>query len=166
MVTMPLEQFWIWLEMREISMHIGGTWWFPLLHSLHVLSVCLMFAMLLMLDLRLMGVAARRYTVSQLSADHLPWVFVLFVIAMLTGVSLFITRAANHVQNIAFQWKMVLLILAGLNMLVFYQYVHRSVASWGAAGRPPLKARLAGGISLLLWAAVMLSGRWIGHIFG
>lgn len=166
MVTVPFNDFWIWLEMRELSMHIGGTWWFPLLHSIHVLSVCLMLAMLLMLDLRLMGVAARQYSVSRLSADQLPWVVALFVIAILTGVSLFITRAANHVQNIAFQWKMLLLILAGLNMLIFYRYIHRSVASWGVAGRPPLKAQLAGGSSLLLWAGVMLSGRWIGHIFG
>jgi len=166
MVTVPFHDFWVWVEMREISMHIGGTWWFPLLHSIHVLSVCLMLGLLLMVDLRLMGLAGRQYTVARLSADQLPWVAVLFGVAVLTGLSLFATRAANHVQNVAFQWKMLLLILVGLNMLVFYWRIHRTVGQWGDWAKPPLSARLAGLLSLLLWFGVMLSGRWIGHIFG
>lgn len=147
-------------------MHIGGTWWFPLLHSIHVLSVCLMLGLLLMVDLRLMGLAGRHYPVSRLSGEQLPWVVALFMVAVLTGLALFITRAANHVQNVAFQWKMLLLILAGINMLVFYRRIHRSIGDWGRQGRPPLLARAAGFLSLFFWIGVMLSGRWIGHIFG
>jgi len=161
-----LADFWLWLEMSNLAMAVGSTWWFPLLHSLHVLSACLMLGFLLMVDLRLIGVAGVSLSISQLARDLLPWAASMFVLALLSGVLMFITRAANHVDNAAFQWKMLLLLLAGVNMLIYHGRLNR----WPAArqqGRPPSRGvRLAGALSLLLWVGVMLAGRWIGHVFG
>ena len=58
--------------------------------------------------------------------------------------------------------KMCVLVLAGINMLVFELITVRGVATWDREPTPPLPARLAGGISLACWALVVTFGRWTG----
>lgn len=156
-------EFWLNLEYLPLAEQIGATWLFPFINSLHVISITLMLGALLMLDLRLSGVAATRYPVKVLSRDFLPWVWAAFVVAVLTGLGLFITRASAHVLNPAFQWKMVLMALAGLNMLVLHRFYLRGYLQQ-TESPVPVAAKLSGYLSLLLWAGVMLAGRWVGHI--
>lgn len=157
-------EFWLSLEYLPVAEQIGATWLFPLFNSLHVLSITLMLGALLMLDLRLTGFAARTYPISDLNRDFLPWIWTAFVIAIITGLGLFITRASAHVLNPAFQWKMVLMVLAGFNMLALHWILRKSPGNRGTSILPPLWVRLSGATSLLLWAGVMLGGRWMGHI--
>jgi hypothetical protein len=157
-------EFWLGLEYLPIAEQIGATWLFPLVNSLHVLSVTLMLGALLMLDLRLAGLAARLYPISDLSRDFLPWIWTAFIIAVISGLGLFITRASAHVLNPAFQWKIVLMVCAGVNMLALHWLLKKLPADFGGAKTPPLWIRFSGVTSLLLWAGVMLGGRWMGHI--
>jgi hypothetical protein len=161
---MSLDDFWLRLEYLPLAEHIGATWWFPLLESLHVVSITLVVGAILMLDLRLMGVAALNQRVTDMLRELVPWALGAFVVAVVTGLGLFITRASAHMGNSAFQWKLVLLLLAGLNMALFHFRIHRSVKLWDTQTATPLSARLAGAVSLLLWCGVMLSGRWVGHL--
>lgn len=156
-------EFWLNLEYLWLAEQIGATWLFPLFNSLHVLGITFMLGSLLMVDLRLCGLAAGTYNLQVLTRDFLPWVWGAFILSVITGLGLFITRASAHVLNIAFQWKMVLLMLAGVNMLTLH-FMLRRIVSAQEADQLPLSARVAGLISLLLWAGVMLSGRWMGHI--
>lgn len=158
-------EVWLNLEYLWLAEQIGATWLFPLFNSLHVLSITLMLGALLMLDLRIAGVAAKFYPYRILSQDFLPWVWGAFVVAVVTGIGLFITRASAHVLNPAFQWKMLLMLLAGINMLVFHRYRLRLAERWDHARLMPWPVRLSGIASLVLWAGVMLGGRWMGHIF-
>ena len=116
------------------------------------------------IDLRLLGVGAVRYPLSTLGSEILPWVWGAFVIALITGLGMFITRAASHVVNPAFQWKIILLALAGINMLLLHRSLSTLLQADDASSKPHLRLRLAGLASLLLWCGVMLAGRWIGHI--
>ncbi len=159
-----LNDFWLSLEYLPLAEHIGGTWWFPLLESLHVVSITLVMGAILMLDLRLMGVAARSNPITDMVRDLVPWAIAAFVIAVITGLGLFVTRASAHMTNPAFQWKLVLIALAGLNMAVFHFRIYRKVWQWDMASTIPIQARIAGAGSLFLWTGVMLSGRWVGHI--
>jgi hypothetical protein len=161
---MSLIDFWTWLENLPLAMRIGESWWFPLLESLHVVGVTFVFGSLLMVDLRLIGVAARSYTVSRMSKELVPWTWAAFALSLVTGLGLFVTRADHYAANIAFQLKMLALLLAGINMLVFHFGTLRDIDGWDAAATPPNRARAAGAISLLLWVAVMLAGRWVGHL--
>ena len=161
---MSLAALWTWLENLPMAMRIGESWWFPLLESLHVVGVTLVFGSLLMVDLRLIGVAGRAYAVSRLSKELVPWTWAAFALSLITGLGLFITRAEHYAGNIAFQLKMLALLLAGINMLVFHFGVFRRVATWDAAVSIPNNAKAAGALSLLLWTAVMLAGRWVGHL--
>lgn len=156
--------FWVDIENWEISWTIGGTWWFPLLESIHVVAITLMFGSLLMVDLRLLGVAANRYSIKSLHKELVPWTWGTFVIAAVTGTGMFITRAASHVVNPAMQWKFFLLLLAFANMLVFHVKIYKQIDRWDAPNPHAATLRFFGAASLIIWSGVMLSGRWVGHI--
>lgn len=159
-----MSDFWLWLEMLPIASEIGATWWFPFMESLHVLSLAIMLGAIVMLDLRVLGWAALRYSVSSLNRELVPWSASAFLIANITGLAMFITRASHHVENPAFQIKMLLLLLAGVNIGFFHFRVLRSVGNWDIQSPAPLAARAAAASSLLLWVGVTLAGRWIGHV--
>ena len=74
---------------------------------------------------------------------------------------LFIANATGYYDNAPFRWKMLLMLLAGVNMLYFQLVTFRGVATWDS-GNPPLPARTAGISSILLWSGVIGLGRWIG----
>ena len=156
----------VWLDIEEwtISWTIGGTNWFPLLESIHVIAATMVVGTILWVDLRLIGVAAVQYPITTMSRELIPWTWGAFVIATLTGIGMFITRAASHVLNPAFQSKMVLLVLAGLNMAYFHFKLYKDIAQCDSLDITSTKLKIAGSLSLFLWAGVMLAGRWIGHI--
>jgi hypothetical protein len=153
---MVLEQFWTWIEMQPLAARVGESAWFPFLESVHVLSAMFVVGTVLMADLRLLGWSALRYPVTVVTGEVVPWTWGAFVIATLTGVGLFITRASAYVTNPAFLAKVVLLLLAGINMLVLHFFAVRT-------GRARLQMT-TGACSLLVWVGVVLAGRWIGHL--
>ncbi len=156
--------FWIDVENWPISWEIGGTAWFPFLESIHVIAATLVVGSILMVDLRLLGLAATRYPITTLSKELVPWSWFAFIVATITGFGMFITRAASHVLNPAFQWKAFLLVLAGLNMAYFHFRIYKKIERWDTLTATPTQLKIIGGLSLFLWSGVMLAGRWIGHI--
>ena len=156
----------IWLDVEEwtISWTIGGTNWFPLLESIHVIAATMVVGSILWVALRLLGVAAIQYPIKTMSRESLPWAWGAFAIASVTGVGMFITRAASHVLNPAFQSKIILLMLAGLNMAYFHFKLYKNVEHYESTTAPSMQLKIVGSLSLFLWAGVMLAGRWIGHI--
>jgi hypothetical protein len=77
---------------------------------------------------------------------------------------MFSAKATDYIANPAFLLKMGLMVLAGVNMLVFHFMTYPTVARWDVDVRPPLPARVAGGLSLTLWTGIVVCGRWIGFI--
>jgi len=139
---------------------------FPWVESVHVLAITLVVGSIAAVDLRLLGVASRSRAVTQLIRDILPLTWVAFAIAVLTGITLFTSNAIQYAHNGPMQVKMSLLVIAGINMLVFHLVTYRSVSAWDEAPRAPLPVRLAGATSLLLWIGVVAFGRWIGFTIG
>ena len=156
--------FWIDIENWPISWEIGGTAWFPFLESIHVIAATFVVGSILMVDLRLLGLAATRYSITTLSKELVPWSWGAFIVATITGLGMFITRAAAHVVNPAFQWKIVLLLLAGVNMAYFHFRVYKQIERWNTSSNTPTQLKVIGSLSLFLWSGVMLAGRWVGHI--
>jgi len=159
-----LSPFWAWLEALPLSTAIGESWWFPLLESLHVITATFVVGSILMVDLRLLGLAARQHPVGRITREVIPWTLTAFGLSAVTGVGMFLTRASHYIDNRAFQVKLVLLVLAGVNMAVFHFGTSRSMARWDKSSVTSAASRLAGASSLGLWVGVMLAGRWIGHL--
>jgi tryptophan-rich sensory protein len=135
---------------------------FPLIESVHVLAICLVVGSIMAVDLRLLGFASVKRPLSAVTRGILPLTWGAFVVAVASGFLMFISNAAKYLGNGFFVAKLCLIAAAGVNMLVFHFISARDQRRWDAQARPPLSARLAGGISMLLWIAVVACGRWIG----
>ena len=73
-----------------------------------------------------------------------------------------ISNATKYLENGYFIAKLLLICAAGLNMMIFHAIGARNQPRWENEARLPLPARLAGGLSILLWISVVACGRWIG----
>lgn len=134
---------------------------FGVFEAVHMVGVAMLFGSLFMVDLRLLGLAARRHDVRAMTLDLTPWTWAGFCLAAATGGLMAITNLTHYAANPAFQLKMLLLILALANMLAFHGGVWRTVGRWGEGPATPLAARIAGGLSLAVWIGVICAGRWI-----
>jgi uncharacterized membrane protein len=158
-----LQSFCSWLENTDLGMFISSsTWAFPTFESMHVFFLVIVVGTIAIVDLRLLGVASRNRSVSQLSNDVLPITWTAFVGALITGSLLFSSRATHYLANWPFRIKIGLLVLAGLNMLIFHFMTYRDVKKWDDDPIAPGAARVAGALSLTFWIGVVVFGRWIG----
>ena len=136
-----------------------------IVESTHVLAAVMVLGTVLIADLRLLGLTDRQRRLSRVGREALPLTWIAFALAVITGSLMFTTSAHTYFGNAAFQLKALALLGAGLNMAWFQLLTSHGVAAWDL-GRPPRAARVAGFVSLLLWAAVVLLGRWIGFTKG
>jgi hypothetical protein len=135
---------------------------FPLIESVHVLSICLVVGSILVVDLRLLGLASTNRPVSRITSGILPLTWSAFAVAVASGLLLFISNATKYLGNGYFVAKIFLICAAGLNMAVFHAISAKDLPRWENEAALPLPARLAGGLSILLWVSVVTCGRWIG----
>jgi hypothetical protein len=136
---------------------------YDLIESVHVWTLCLFFGLAVMFDFRLLGWTMRNVPVSEVARRLLPWTVAGFVVMVISGTLLFTAIPLRSYQNIFFRTKMVMLLLAGLNVWIFHSGVYRGVAMWDVASAPPRAARVAGALSLVLWVCIVLSGRMIAY---
>ena len=133
-----------------------------LVPCVHVLAITLVFGTILIVDLRLLGFASYRGSAATLIAELLPYTWIAFVVAVITGGLLFISNAVAYANNTQFLLKLVAIAIAGLNMMWFHSTAYRRIADWDADMPPPAAARFAGISSLIVWTLVICLGRWIG----
>ena len=160
---MFLKALWPALEASPVGQYIqASSWAFPTIETVHVTAIVTVIGTIAVMDLRLLGVASRRCSVTSMSKDTLPWTWGAFVVATLTGGLLFVSKATEYMVNPNFQWKMILIVLAGVNMAVFHVFTWRSVETWDSDCAVPLGGKIAGGLSLFLWILVVFFARAIG----
>jgi hypothetical protein len=153
-----------WLENTSFAVLIQESQYgFPIVVALHILGLTLSVGTLLFVDLRLLGVSMRSLRVSEAYRGLAPWFLTGFALMFVSGATLFIAFATAAYGNVYFRFKMVALLLAGANALVFHIMTQRGSADWDAAPRPPAAVRVAGLTSIVLWAAVILAGRMISY---
>ena len=161
---MSLLPFCEWLASTSgsIALH-ESLFMYPIVESIHVLTLCLFVGTTMLLDLRLTGLALRRIPVAEVVKRLQPWMFAGFFVMVVTGVLLFYAIPVRSYQIIFFRLKVVFLVLAGLNALAFHTGIFKDVESWGKALQPPSRARMAGIASLVLWAGIITTGRMIAY---
>jgi uncharacterized membrane protein len=152
-----------WLQGTGVAIQIrDGLYTFPVLESIHVVGLALVFGTIAILDLRLLGVASTHRPVSRVIADLLKWTWAAFAITALTGGLMFSTNALVYFHNTWFRAKMILLLLAAVNMLAFELTARRSITQWDASPSTPRAAKIVATASLLIWVGVIVAGRVIG----
>src|SRR5688500_13132074 len=130
-----------------------------MIETTHVLMLCLFLGMIAMLDLRLLGIGLRGIPVSQVAGRLLPLAAAGFALMTISGMLLFYSGPVRASGNTFFRFKMVMITLAGMNAVLFHFTIYRRVFAGDCDPMPPVRARLAGFCSLLLWSAVVICGR-------
>jgi hypothetical protein len=138
---------------------------FPIIETTHVLGLALSVGTVALLDLRLLGLGLKREPVSQVMGQLMPWSLSGFFIMFVSGILLFWSQALKAYDSAFFRIKLLLLIFAGINALVFQFTVYRSMAAWDEAPVTPFRARLTGAISIALWIGIIAAGRTMAYRF-
>jgi len=135
---------------------------FPLIESVHVIGLTMVFGTIVIIDLRLLGIASTRRPFTAIASDVFKWTWMAFAVTATTGALMFITNASTYYQSAYFRAKMALLALSGLNMLVFELTARRSIHAWDRKASAPASGRAVAVLSLVIWIGVIVLGRWIG----
>lgn len=151
------------LEQTPLSRWISESYWgFPTLETIHVLAIVLVAGTVAIVDLRLLGVASRDKSVIDVANSALPWTWGGFVVAALTGALMISSKGTHYINDLPFRLKFIVMALAGANMLFFHFRTFHNVRAWDRGVSTPPGAKVAAALSLALWAAVIVFGRWIG----
>jgi hypothetical protein len=130
-----------------------------------VLALSLSVGLVVISDLRLIGVVMRRRPASEVFRQLAPWMLAGFAIMFASGILLFWSQALKAYESIFFRAKLCLLILAGANAAVYHLTIYRRMDEWENKLIPPSQARLAGWLSLIIWAGVIAAGRTMAYTF-
>lgn len=161
-----LSRFCEWLYLTDGSVGIRESiYLFPIIEGLHLLGIAMSVGVLCWFDFRLLGLALRDEPVSKVWAQVMPWALGGFVLMLVTGLLLFWAEALTAYHSFHFWLKLSLILLAGVNALVFESTVRRNITAWDRDAVPPLNARLAGALSLILWTAIIVTGRTMAYTF-
>jgi hypothetical protein len=161
---LPYREFFEWLSTLPGSEYLRSSIYAnPINLTLHVLSMCLFLGLLVMMDLRLMGIAHTDIPVSHVQRRLFPWQMAGVTVMVVTGFLLFWADPVRYWGKLFFWVKLFIMFLAGLNALAFHFTTYRSVAEWDNDPVPPRSARLAGAIGIVCWVAVLAFGRLVAY---
>jgi hypothetical protein len=135
---------------------------FPLLEGFHVVGLSLVFGCIAIIDFRLLGWASTNRSFKQVFADIMTWIWVAYGLTIATGLLMFSTNAVNYYGNTVFRVKMVMLVIAGINMGIFEMTAGRTVRRGDTSSRIPGLAKTTAALSLAFWISIVFLGRWIG----
>jgi hypothetical protein len=146
----------------SIALH-ESLYLYPLVETTHVLALLVFVGTVIFVDLRLIGWSFREVAVSEVTGRLLPWTIGGFVIVATTGALLFYAIPVRTYSSIFFRIKVIMLIVAAVNIALVHRRMNRDGVAWDRDPTPPLRIRLAGAISLLSWTTVIVMGRMIAY---
>ena len=138
-------------------------WLYPAVEIVHIFGFVVLVGSIAVVDLRLLGLG-RTLSVKALTRHTVPWSAAAFVLIVPAGLLMFATHASDFIGNRAFQLKLFLIMLAGINAALFHTRTYRSVALWDRDVAPPAAARVHAAMSLLLWFGVIACGRLLAYV--
>jgi uncharacterized membrane protein len=133
------------------------------IEATHVLSLMLSLGMLFIIDLRMLGLALTDMPASKIATKLSLPMLMGFSLMLMTGVLLFYAIPVRYSQSVWLRLKLLLLIVAAVNALLFHRQMNKSVASWDNEPVAPLRLRIGALISLCCWMLVVIFGRFIAY---
>jgi hypothetical protein len=164
-VLHSLDAFCKHLSETPLSQAIQTTdWVIPAVQTVHIIAVATVITSTLMVDLRLMGLAARRQPIAAVAQRYLPPVWYALPVLLVTGVTLIIAEPSRALQNPVFMLKMGLLLLAAGITLLCQLPLRKDAGYWDGSESRRRTVRLIGFLSFPLWTAILFAGRWIAYV--
>jgi hypothetical protein len=138
-------------------------WLYPAVEILHICGFVVLVGSIVVLDLRLLGLS-RGISARELSRHVLPWTLGALIVIVPTGFLMFMTHASDFLVNRAFQVKLALIMLAGVNAALFHTGASGKYALWDRDVVPPARVKAHAVASLAIWAGVISCGRLLAYV--
>lgn len=159
-----MRDFFLWMNETPWSVALRESFYvWPILEASHVMTLMLFVGTIIMVDLRLLGLAFRNVPVSELDRKILPLTIIGFALLVVTGLALFYAKPMVYYHSVFFRVKIVLIFAALVNILVFHFRVQRDQHKWDNDAKPPRSARVSAVLSLTAWILVVIVGRLIAY---
>jgi len=163
-LLLPLRNLFEWIDAFPSSIELRGSQYvYSWILVSHVISMCFFAGLVFVMDLRLLGAGHMQTPFSQIQRRLFPWQMLGFGLSVVTGLALVYAQPMRYYGSIYFWMKLAAVGLAGLNALAFEYVSSHSVGAWDSTNTPALRARLAGALSIVLWAIVIVEGRLIPY---
>jgi hypothetical protein len=154
----------LWIERSDVGEAVRLTpYLYPVLESLHVLGIAMLVGSAVAVDFRLLGIARHHLPVTIVARYLLPLSHIGFALVALTGSAMFTGVAFTVGSSPAARWKLGLILMAGINIVVFHTGIYRTVREWDIHSVAPVRARVAALVSALCWTGVIIAGRFLAY---
>lgn len=164
MIHPPGPEWLAWLEATAAAVAMRQwLWLYPSVEIIHIVGFVILVGAAVLFDLRLLGLA-RHLSITGLAHYHLRWARLALILILPSGLLMFAAHATEMAANPAFQLKLLLIALAGVNAAAFHRGVFRSAPRWDRGVSAPVAAKLAGILSLSLWTGVITCGRLLAYL--
>lgn len=137
---------------------------FPIVEGIHLVGLALSVGLLFLIDLRLIGVLLRSVPLTEVLRQLRPYALAGFAVVFVSGGLLFWAEAPTVIASPAFPFKLLFIVLAGLNALYFELVLAKRAAVQENHPVLPAAVRWAGAASLVLWTLVIVCGRLIPYL--
>jgi hypothetical protein len=149
-----------WMQTSGVGTGIRESLWtFPVIETTHVLALAISVGLLVWFDFRLLGWGMKHQPISVIHRQIMPYAAIGFIVMFVSGICLFWSEAEKCYLSGFFRLKVAFLFLAAFNAVIFELKTKKTIEEWDKHPIPPLKARMAGWLSIISWAAVIIAGR-------
>lgn len=157
----PLTEFSLWIAETPLSLWLVTRFWsIPIIQVFHILALAAGFGAVLMINLRIFGLAGVERTFAETEQRYTRWIWGAFLVLLVSGLGLIVAEPIRELINPIFWIKMALVIV----LLVATWLFHRRVVRRLSAGGLVTGGIKAGAVSIvILWCVIMLCGRWIAY---
>ena len=152
-----------WLQATSASETIQAVGWIiPLLQSIHIVTIGVVFVSSLMIVLRVLGRMRADEPFSAVWNRFAPWMWYGLVVMVITGVLLVLGEPVREFFTLSFWLKMTLLAIVTVSTALFGR-AFRPISADGAQPSFSTGAK-AGALGLMvLWVAIIFLGRAIAY---
>ena len=157
-----MNSFATWLEstfMNELMVNLF--WMFPLMETIHFIGLVLLFGALLVVDGRVLGLC--RFMNMKAAMAFIPVAIVAFALNLISGIFFVASQPLVYFGNVVFQWKMALIVVAGINALWFWFGEHKELCQLADGEDAPFRAKVIALASIVIWVLVIIGGRMIPY---
>ena len=155
--------FFQWCETLWLGQAVvRSLWLFPVIEAVHLLALSVLGGAILVVDLRLLGLGLKNYSVAHLARDARPWMIGALAGLIATGIPLFLSEPIKCYYSPSFWVKM-----NGLAIALLFAFTIRARITSRPPADPPVRnttrlQMLVGALSIATWVTVAAAGRWIG----
>jgi hypothetical protein len=162
-----MEGLSLWLSQTSLNGFLREQLGFlAALQAVHIMAVAMVGSSVLMIDLRLLGVAERSQTVTEVARRFVPWLWGGLVVLTLTAIPLIIAEPQRDLTNWTFQLKMAMIALGVAITISFVRslhYTNHTSADRHSNGSSTALTHTLAIFTLVLFVAIAVAGRWIGY---